>query len=59
MAISKIHLLLVVMAPLVGAIVAGLFRRQVGRVGAHTITIAGVAASFVLSAWVLWQWRGA
>ncbi|HSR65669.1 MAG TPA: proton-conducting transporter membrane subunit, partial [Xanthomonadaceae bacterium] len=58
MAISKIHLLLIVLAPLLGAIVAGLFRRQVGRAGAHTVTIAGVATSFALSAWVLWQLVG-
>jgi NADH-quinone oxidoreductase subunit L len=42
-------------APLVGAIVAGLFGRQVGRKGAHTVTILGVAVAFVLSCWVLYQ----
>ena len=42
-------------APLVGAIVAGFFGRQVGRTGAHVVTILGVAVSFVLSAWVLWD----
>jgi NADH-quinone oxidoreductase subunit L len=46
--------LTIVLAPLLAAIVAGLFGRQVGRVGAHTVTILGVAVSFVLSAWVLW-----
>ncbi len=43
------------MAPLVGAVVAGLFGKQVGRRGAHTVTILGVALSFVLSAWVLYD----
>jgi NADH-quinone oxidoreductase subunit L len=46
-------LLLIVLAPLVASIVAGLFGRWVGRIGAHTITIAGVALSFVLSTKVL------
>jgi len=41
------------LAPLVGALVAGLGGSKVGRVGAHRATIAGVAVSFVLSAWVL------
>ncbi|WP_018234095.1 NADH-quinone oxidoreductase subunit L [Thioalkalivibrio thiocyanodenitrificans] len=44
--------LAVVLAPLLGAIVAGLFGRQIGRTGAHTITILSVAVSFVLSVWV-------
>ncbi|HSC63668.1 MAG TPA: NADH-quinone oxidoreductase subunit L [Caldimonas sp.] len=41
-------------APLVGAIVAGLFGKQVGRAGAHTVTILGVLVSFLISAWVLY-----
>src|SRR5258708_1928920 len=41
--------LLVPLAPLAGAIVAGLFGRQVGRAGAHWVTIAGVAVSFTAS----------
>ena len=48
-------LLLIVLAPLGGAILAGFFRNQIGRVGSHTVTILGVALSFVLSAWVLKQ----
>lgn len=44
--------LIIVLAPLVGSIIAGLFRNQVGRVGAHTVTILGVALSFVLSTFV-------
>ncbi len=58
MAISKLHLLIIVLAPLLGALVAGLFGRQVGRRGAHGITILGVAASTLLSAYVLWQLVG-
>jgi NADH-quinone oxidoreductase subunit L len=45
-------LLAIPLAPLFGAIIAGLFGRQVGRAGAHTVTILGVAVSFVLSAMV-------
>ena len=45
--------LAVVLCPLVAALLAGLFGRQIGRVGAHTVTILGVGASFVLSLMVL------
>ncbi|MEN1924952.1 NADH-quinone oxidoreductase subunit L [Luteimonas sp. MJ293] len=55
MELSTSHLLVIVLAPLLGAIIAGLFGRQVGRAGAHTVTILGVAISCVLSGWVLWQ----
>ena len=41
------------LAPLFGAIIAGLFGRQIGRVGAHTVTTLGVATSFIFSAMVL------
>ncbi|TVP80108.1 MAG: NADH-quinone oxidoreductase subunit L, partial [Thioalkalivibrio sp.] len=41
--------LIIVLAPLLGAVVAGLFGRQIGRVGAHSVTILGVAVSFLLS----------
>ncbi len=37
------------LAPLFGAIMAGFFGKVIGRSGAHTVTIAGVATSFVLS----------
>ena len=46
-------LIAIVLAPLSAAFVAGLFGRTIGRTGAHIITIAGVATSFVLSSWVL------
>jgi len=45
--------LAIVLAPLAAAIVAGLFGRQIGRAGAHWITIGAVAISFVLSLVVL------
>ncbi|HMW41601.1 MAG TPA: NADH-quinone oxidoreductase subunit L [Plasticicumulans sp.] len=38
-----------VLAPLFGAIIAGLFGRQIGRSAAHWVTIIGVAISFLLS----------
>ena len=47
-------LLTIVLAPLVGAIIAGLLRNQVGRAGAHWVTILGVGISCVLSLYVLW-----
>ena len=48
-------LLIIVLAPLLASIVAGLLGRWIGRAGAHTVTIAGVALSFALSARVLWD----
>ena len=52
-----LHTILTVifLAPLVGALIAGLFGRQIGRKGAHTVTIAGVAISTVLSAYVFFE----
>ena len=38
------------LAPLFGALVAGLLRKTVGRAGAHWVTILGVAVATVLSA---------
>ncbi len=48
-------LLIIALAPLLGAVIAGLFGKQVGRAGAHSVTIAGVAVSLLLSAQVLYQ----
>ena len=48
-------LVLIAVLPLVGSILAGLFGRVIGRVGAHTVTILSVAASCVLSLHVLKQ----
>jgi NADH-quinone oxidoreductase subunit L len=47
--------LTIVLAPLVAAIVAGLFGWKIGRAGAHWITIVGVGISTLLSFWVLWD----
>ncbi len=41
--------LLTPLACLVGAIVAGLFGKRIGRTGAHRVTISGVAIAFLLS----------
>jgi NADH-quinone oxidoreductase subunit L len=45
--------LTIVLAPLAAAIVAGFFGKQIGRAGAHSVTIIGVAISFGLSLYVL------
>ncbi|MBB5192634.1 NADH-quinone oxidoreductase subunit L [Silvimonas terrae] len=45
--------LLIPLAPLFGALVAGLFGWAISRKVAHTVTIAGVAVAFALSAWTL------
>ncbi|WP_178861722.1 NADH-quinone oxidoreductase subunit L [Thiomicrorhabdus cannonii] len=42
----------ILLAPLVGSMIAGLFGRQVGRKGAHFATIIGVAISTLLSFYV-------
>jgi NADH-quinone oxidoreductase subunit L len=51
--LSQTLLLAVPLAPLFGSIVAGLFGKQVGRSGAHTVTILGVLIAFALSAYTL------
>ena len=51
MEMQKLYLL-VPMAPLVGAIVAGLFCRLIPRWLAHTATIAGVAIAFIASVFI-------
>ena len=47
--LSQNMLLAVPLAPLVGAIAAGLFGKQIGRKGAHWITCIGVAISLAVS----------
>ena len=47
--------LIVAFAPLVAAMVAGLFGRQIGRVGAHSVTIFAVLLSFLCSCVVLYD----
>ncbi len=45
----KLSYLIVPFAPLVGAILAGLFGKLIGRKGAHWVTILGVLVSFIAS----------
>ncbi|MGB3047624.1 NADH-quinone oxidoreductase subunit L [Dokdonella sp.] len=61
MMLDKSILLTIVLAPLFGALVAGLFGKRIGRVASHSVTIAGVALSCVLSILVLYKlvWGGA
>jgi NADH-quinone oxidoreductase subunit L len=51
--LSQNLLLVVPLAPLAGALIAGLAGQWVGRRGAHTFTILGVLISFIASAMVL------
>ena len=51
--LSQNMLLAVPLAPLVGAIAAGLFGKAIGRRGAHSITILGVFVSLVISVMTL------
>ena len=55
------YYLIIVLAPLIAAVVTGLFGKQVGRAGAHWLTILGVGLSCALSFVVLYQmvWGGA
>ncbi|HAT8316719.1 TPA: NADH-quinone oxidoreductase subunit L [Legionella pneumophila] len=46
--------LVIVLTPLVGSAIAGFFRNQIGRVGAHTVTILGVAISLLCSIFLAW-----
>ena len=48
-------LLIIALAPLAGALVAGLAGQAVGRRGAHSVTILGVLVSFIGSAAVLYD----
>lgn len=54
MEMQKLYLL-IPMAPLVGAIIAGLFCRIIPRWVAHTATISGVAVAFATSIYVLFD----
>ena len=50
---EKIYLL-IVLAPLVGAIIAGFWGSRIGRAGAHWVTSSGVGLSMLASFYVLW-----
>ena len=45
-------LLTLVLAPLLGSIVAGLFGKKIGEKASHTVTIIGVFVAFIISMWV-------
>jgi NADH-quinone oxidoreductase subunit L len=53
--LSVILLLVIALAPLLGAVLAGLFGKQLGRAGSHWATIVLVAVSCILSIFVLGQ----
>lgn len=56
MAHSMITILnIILLAPLFGCVVAGVFGKQVGRAGAHWVTCIGVGLSFVLSCYVFFE----
>ncbi|MGH8191583.1 MAG: NADH-quinone oxidoreductase subunit L [Rhodanobacteraceae bacterium] len=59
--INEIVLIVLAIAPLVGAVIAGLARNQIGRVGSAGIAIVSVAVSLALSCLVFYQlvWGGA
>ncbi len=59
--LSTSILLIIALAPLAGAVLAGFLGRRIGRVGSHTVTILGVGIACVLSFHVLYQlvWGGA
>ncbi len=48
---DKLHILIpiIILAPLVGSIMAGVFRHQLGARGAHAVTITGISLSFITS----------
>ncbi|MCP3849859.1 MAG: NADH-quinone oxidoreductase subunit L [Gammaproteobacteria bacterium] len=48
---SQVYLA-IVLAPLIGSIIAGVFNAYISRAVAHTVTIAGVGISFVLALFV-------
>lgn len=51
--------LTIALAPLAGSLIAGFFGKTIGRRGAHTVTILGVAVSALLSLKVLYGfWTG-
>src|SRR3954452_3264540 len=56
--ISQSTLLIIVLAPLLAALLAGLAGKVIGRIGSHTVTILGVGLSCGLSIYVLTQLLG-
>ncbi len=52
--INRNLLLLIPLAPLAGALIAGLFGHAIGRIGAHSVTIAGVVVALIASV-IVWN----
>ncbi len=48
-------ILAIPLLPLIGCLIAGLLRHQIGRAGAHWVTILAVAGSFLLSSTIAWE----
>lgn len=55
MQLSTSILLIIPLAPLIGCLLAGFFGKQIGRVGAHSVTILGLLVACGLSFYVLYQ----
>lgn len=55
MELSTSILLIVALAPLVGCLLAGFLGKQIGRAGAHSVTILGLFVACALSFYVLYQ----
>ena len=55
MQLSTSILLIIALAPLVGCLLAGFLGKQIGRAGAHSVTILGLLISCALSFYVLYQ----
>jgi len=55
MPLSTSILLVIALAPLAGCLLAGFLGRQIGRIGAHSVTILGLLVSCGLSFYVLYR----
>lgn len=44
--------LIIVLSPLIGSLIAGIFRKPLGRAGAHSVTIGLISVSLILSLYV-------
>lgn len=55
----KLATLLCVMAPLFGCLIAGFFRNQIGKSGAHSVTIFGLTLSFSSAVYLALQFAQA
>lgn len=51
----KLATLICVFAPFIGSIIAGFLRKQIGKVGAHSVTILGLAVSFIAAIYIACQ----